>query len=74
MSSNAWQISTSLPAGGEEVDGMASLPRVSEVCDQARKDFMAFFNEQPGPKDLVIQSKELMAILEHIAPMKTLRK
>lgn len=61
--------------GEEQVDMGFDIPRISEVCDEARKEFQNFFTSSPpGPKDLVIQSKELMTLLEHIAPMKTLRR
>ena len=63
-----------LTAMADETDGVPDLPRVSEVSDDARRTFEGFFHASPGPKDLVIQSKELMTLLEHIAPMKILRR
>lgn len=50
------------------------LPKVRDVCDQARKEFEGFFKAIPGTKDLVIQSKELMSLLEHVTPMRVLRR
>ena len=56
----------------DEIDG-AELPRLTEVSDRARGEFESFFNASPGSKELVIQSKSLMALLEHVTPMKVLR-
>ena len=60
-------------AGQNEVDAF-ELPKVRDVCDQARKEFEGFFKAIPGSKDLVIQNKELMSLLEHVTPMKVLRR
>ena len=48
--------------------------QVQEICDRAKEEFVQFINSTAGPKDLVIQSKQLMSLLEHVTPMKVLRK
>lgn len=75
MTATANSEVNSIPtAMSDETDGGPDLPRVSEVSDDARRTFEGFFHTASGPKDLVIQSKELMTLLEHIAPMKILRR
>ena len=57
----------------DEVDG-AEFPLLNDVSDLARREFESFFNAVPGSKELVIQSKSLMSLLEHVTPMKVLRR
>ena len=52
----------------------AEIPQVKEVSDQARMEFESFFDAIPGSKELVIQSSSLMTLLEHVTPMRVLRK
>ena len=55
------------------MDGPVSGIRVTEVCDNAKTQFEELLNRVNGPKDLVIQ-KELMSLLEHVTPMKVLKR
>lgn len=52
---------------------MEVLP-VQEICDRAKGEFEQFINSVSGPKDLVIQSKQLMSLLEHVTPINVLRR
>lgn len=56
----------------DETDG-ARLPDLQHVSDRAREQFSDMLAEVEGKKDLVIQT-ELMALLEHVTPIKFLRK
>ena len=58
---------------GDEADEV-ELPQVRDVSDRARREFESFFQPIPYSKDLVIQSTSLMSLLEHITPMKILRR
>lgn len=55
------------------MDGSVSGIRVTKVCDNAKTQFEEFLNGVNGPKDLVIQS-ELMSLLEHVTPMRVLKR
>ena len=55
------------------MDGPVSGVKVTEVCDTAKTQFEELLNGVNGPKDLVIQ-KELMSLLEHVTPMKVLKR
>ncbi len=57
----------------DEVDGV-EFPLLKDVSDLARREFESFFSAVPGSKELVIQSKSLMSLLEHVTPMKVLRR
>lgn len=54
--------------------GVFELPKLTQVSDRARQEFESFFNHIPGSKEFVIQSKSLMALLEHVTPMRVLRR
>lgn len=59
----------------DDIDGGSfQLPSLKEVSDHARREFESFFNDIPGSKEFVIQSKSLMALLEHVTPMRVLRR
>ena len=47
---------------------------MQEICERAKQEFVQFIDSTVGPKDLVIQSKQLMSLLEHVTPMKVLRR
>lgn len=49
------------------------LPDLQLLADRAREQFADMLGEVDRPKDVVIQS-ELMSLLEHITPMKFLRR
>ena len=55
------------------MDGPLPGIKVTEVCDTAKTQFEELLNGVNGPKDLVIQ-KELMSLLEHVTPMKVLKR
>ena len=61
-----------LPKMADETDG-AQLPDLQHVSDRAREQFSDMLSEVEGKKDIVIQS-ELMALLDHVTPLKFLRK
>ncbi len=50
-----------------------TLPDLQLLSDRAREQFADMLGEVDGPKDIVIQS-ELMSLLEHVTPMKFLRR
>ena len=56
---------------GYREDGV--LPDLQLLSDRAREQFADMLGEVDGPKDVVIQS-ELMSLLEHVTPMKFLRR
>ena len=56
----------------EEVDG-AQLPDLKDVAEIARTQFADMLSSEEGKKDLVIQG-ELMTLLEHVTPIKFLKK
>ena len=55
------------------MDGPVQGIKVTEVCETAKTQFEELLNGVNGPKDLVIQ-KELMSLLEHVTPMKVLKR
>ena len=56
----------------DETDG-AQLPDLKDVAEIARTQFADMLASEEGKKDLVIQG-ELMTLLEHVTPIKFLRK
>lgn len=56
----------------DETDG-AQLPDLKDVAEIARTEFADMLASEEGKKDLVIQG-ELMTLLEHVTPIKYLRK
>ena len=56
----------------DEADG-AQLPDLKDVAEIARTQFTDILASEEGKKDLVIQG-ELMTLLEHVTPIKFLKK